>query len=167
MIIAPIDVSKDIPFVEQVVREAFSSTPDSDLGDWFSFSEMIESIKEGRGVCLKAVDDKGEIVGIIHAQQENPINGREGMEKWVITNTAVTSSASGKGIGSKLLEAIESEAKKRGAKKIFVHTNVGDERVIRFYQKNGYQEAGSIQDYYYAGSAMFLLKSLGKSQDKK
>lgn len=167
MNISSIDINKDVSLVERVVREAFSSTPDSDLSDWFSFPEMVEGIKKDRGICLKAVDEMGSIAGIIHAQQENPINGREGIEKWVITNTAVIPSASGKGVGSKLLEAIESEVKKRGAKKIFVHTNVGDERVIRFYQKNGYQEAGSIQNYYYAGSATFLLKSLGETRDKE
>ncbi len=167
MIISPINVNKDIPLIEQVVREAFSSTPDSNLSDWFSFPEMAESIRKDQGICLKAVDERGPIIGIIHAQQENPINGKEGTEKWVITNTAVIPPASGKGVGSKLLEAIELEAQKHGAKKIFVHTNINDKRVIHFYQKNGYQEAGSIQNYYYAGPAIFLLKFLGETHDKE
>ena len=165
MIISPIDVNKDIPLVERVVREAFASTPDSDLSDWFSFSEMVGSIKRSQGICLKATDENGEVVGIIHAQQENPVYGREGTEKWVITNIAVVSPASGKGVGSQLLEAIEAEIKKRGGVKLFVHTNVGDNRVIRFYYKNGYKNAGTILDYYYAGSAVFLLKSLGNTRD--
>ena len=114
---------------------------------------------------MKATDENGEVVGIIHAQQENPVYGREGTEKWVITNIAVVSPASGKGVGSQLLEAIEAEIKKRGGVKLFVHTNVGDNRVIRFYYKNGYKNAGTILDYYYAGSAVFLLKSLGKTRD--
>lgn len=146
--------------VEQVTKSAFSSTPDSNLDDWFSMDELKNSLVEKRGVCLKTLDDNGEMIGIIHAMQENPINGREGTEKWVITNLAVLQDTTGKGVGGKLLEAIEKEAKSRNVKKMFVHTNSDDERVIHFYEKYGYKRAGEIWDYYYAGSAVFLLKQL-------
>lgn len=32
--------------------------------------------------------------------------------------------------------------------------------MIYFYQKNGYEEAGTIRECYYEGSAVFLLKYL-------
>lgn len=122
---------------------------------------MVESIKKGRGVCLKAVGDDSKILGMIHAMQENTINGREGAEKWVITSLAVSPNETGKGIGGRLLKLIESEANNQGVKKMFTHTNLEDNRVIHFYEKNGYKLAGEIKDYYYDGSAVFLIKYLG------
>ena len=159
MEIVPIDLKVDLQEVERVVEEGFSNTPDSKLSDWFSFSEMSSSIEKETGVCLKYVEG-GEIIGMVHAQEENPINGREGREKWVIICIAVTPENKGKGVGSKLLLVIEAEARKHGASKLFVHTNKNDERVIRFYLKNGYRTAGTINNYYYDGSAIFFLKNL-------
>lgn len=161
MTIKSIDINKDTAKIREVVKLAFSSTPDSNLDDWFSFDEMTETIKRKGGICLKAINSEGKIIGLIHAQQENPINGREGKEKWVITNIAVIPEVTGQGIGGSLLSAIEAEAKKHGAKKMYVHTNKGDEQVIKFYKKYGYQDAGWIKDYYYAGSAIFFIKYLG------
>lgn len=159
MEIVPIDLKKDLQDVVEVVTRGFSDTPDSKLSDWFSFEEMAASIEKGNGVCLKYVED-GQIIGMVHAQEESPIHGREGREKWVITCIAVTPENKGKGVGSKLLLVIEAEARKHGAIKLFVHTNKNDERVIRFYLKNGYRTAGTINNYYYDGSAIFFLKSL-------
>ena len=155
----PIDLKKNLQEIEQVVKKGFSDTPDSNLSDWFSFPEMILSIKNGSGVCLKCIQN-GEMIGMVHAMEENPINGREGREKWVITCMAVIPENKGKGVGTKLLSAIEAEAKKYGAIKLFVHTNKDDERVIRFYHNNGYKTVGFVDDYYYDGSAIFLLKHL-------
>ena len=154
-----INLKKDLQAIEIVVEKGFSDTPDAKLSDWYSFSEMTSSIEKGSGMCLKCVED-GKTIGIVHAQEENPINGREGREKWVITCIAVMPESKGKGIGSRLLRAIEAEAKKHGTIKLFVHTNKNDERVIKFYLKNGYKTAGTVNNYYYDGSAIFLLKFL-------
>ena len=159
MEIRQVDPGRDLKQVRMVTVKSFSETPDSSIDEWFSMEELGKSLVEGRGICFVAVDNE-EFVGVIHAMQENPINGREGIEKWVITNLAVVPSATGRGMGGKLLVEIEREAKGRGAKKMFVHTNLDDERVIHFYEKNGYEKAGEIKDYYYAGSAVFLLKYL-------
>lgn len=160
MQIIPIDLDKDLVQVEKVTKLAFSSTPDSNLDDWFSMDELRKSIIEGRGICLKAVDSSGEMIGTVHAMQENPINGQEGIEKWVIANLAVIPTSTSKGVGGQLLQAIEKAASNEQVKKMFVHTNLDDERVIHFYEKRGYEKAGKIKDYYYAGSAIFLLKQI-------
>lgn len=123
---------------------------------------MIEYIQQGRGMCLKAITDENEVVGMIYAQQENPINGKEGLDKWVIVIAAVKAGVTGNGIGSGLLKAMEEYVKKQCASKMFVYTNKDDEKVINFYQKNGYEDAGWIRDYQYGkgNSAVFLLKYL-------
>lgn len=162
MIFAVISLPQDLSLVKNLAERAFSSTPDSSLDEWFSFSEMEINIQQGRGVCIKALDDQGKIVGMTYAQQESPINGREGREKWVIVIAAVEPSASGAGIGSGMLRDLEGYIKEHGGVKLFTYTNKGDERVMNFYRKNGYEDAGWIKDYQYGkdNSAVFLLKYL-------
>lgn len=157
-----ITLPNDLPEVKAVAEASFSATPDSSLDEWFSFEEMEKAIKSERGACIKAVDDAGQVVGMIYAQQENPINGKEGLDKWVIVIAAVNPDQTGSGVGSGLLKAIEEHVKSQGASKMFVYTNKDDEKVVHFYQKNGYEDAGWIRDYQYGqgNSAVFLLKYL-------
>lgn len=155
-------IPQDIELLRKVAESAFVSTNDASLDEWFSFDEMQKMIQENRGVCIKAVDESGLIVGMTYAQQENPINGREGSEKWVIVITAVIKGQGGKGVGSSLLTAIEDHAKRQGARKVFVYTNKDDLKVVSFYKKNHYEDAGWIRDYQYGenNSAIFLPKYL-------
>lgn len=159
MNISIIDLDKDLESVKKVANDAFSVTPDSSLEEWFSFDEMVKTINENRGICLKAEDENG-MHGIIYAQQESPINGQESLEKYVIVLTAVLPQTAGKGVGTELLKSLESEVAKRNVKKLFVFTNKDDTQVINFYHKNGYEDAGWIKDYQYGkgNSAVFLLK---------
>ena len=149
-------------YLENIASKAFSGSEDSDISEWFSFEEMLNSIKIGRGVCLSCFTKDGGTVGFIYAQQENPINGREGVEKWVIIITAVDPSVSRSGIGTMLLDGIEKIARTRKVCKMFVSTNQNDNGVIGFYHKNGYSDAGYIRDYQHGkdNSAIFLLKYL-------
>lgn len=162
MNIITVDLKKDIDGLINIANKAFSATSDSDLLDWFSFPEMIRAIDQNIGLCLKAVNENNEIIGMIYAQQESVINGKEGQEKWVIVITAIDPNETDKGIGSKLLEELENTLRQRKIKKLFVYTNKDDQRVISFYQKNGYEDAGWIRDYQYGqgNSAIFLLKYL-------
>ncbi len=155
-------LSSDLDSIINLVSSSFSSTPDSSLDEWLSFSEMKKMINQGKGVCIKAHDSNGNLVGMIYAQQESPINNREGTEKWVIIVIAIHPDLKGKGIGFGLLNKIEVYAKKKGVKKMFVFTNKGDDKVINFYKKNKYENAGLIKDYQYGNnnSAVFLLKYL-------
>jgi ribosomal protein S18 acetylase RimI-like enzyme len=157
-----IDANKDMPTLEAVSRAAFSTTPDASLDEWLSFSYMKEMILEGRGYALKALTDEEEVAGIIYAQQENPVNSKEGEEKWVIIIAGIDPKYTGQGVGSLLLKDLESLAKQKQVKKLFTFTNKDDEQVIHFYRKNGYEDAGWIKDYQYGNgnSAVFLLKHL-------
>lgn len=153
---------RDLLSLKSVAKKAFSSTADSSLEQWFSFDVMQEILKKGLGICIKASDDNGNIIGMTFAQQESPINGHESKEKWVIVIAAVSPENSGQGIGSALLNSLEEEIRKTGATKLFVYTNKDDDKVINFYRKNGYEDAGWIKDYQYGkgNSAVFLLKHL-------
>lgn len=153
---------EDLEVIQKIAQESFSETPDSSLSEWFSFEEMQKEISENRGICLKAVAENNEVVGLTYAQQESPINGKEGREKWVIIIAGVKPTFVGKSVGSELLKTLEQKVKELGCKKLFTFTNKDDEQVIRFYHNNGFQDAGWIKDYQYGegNSAVFLLKLL-------
>ena len=87
---------------------------------------------------------------------------REGLEKWVIVLAAVDPAWAAQGVGTRLLDELEFLVAARGGRKLFVYTNAGDDRVIRFYQRCGYSDAGWVRDYQHgtANSAVFLLKHL-------
>lgn len=153
------DGTKDL---EILSGKAFQSSADPDVAEWFSFKEMKTATETQRGICVKAVSGEGNLLGFVYSQQESPINGKEGLEKWVIIIMAVDPNMTGQGVGTLLLKEIEKQAIDKGALKMFVYTNKGDDKVVSFYQKNGYSDAGWVKDYQYGSnnSAVFLLKYL-------
>lgn len=153
---------QDLTELRKVAEQAFSSSPDSSIDRWFSFDEMIMLLNRKLGICLKALDEDGEVIGMTFAQQESPVNGQESKEKWVIVIAAVTPEYTRQGVGSALLKALEEYVARTGANKLFVFTNNDDEQVISFYHHNNYEDAGWIKDYQYGrgNSAVWLLKYL-------
>lgn len=162
MKIKPIEIPQDIQEMVSVTQDAFANSGDASLSDWLSFKEIEKQISDKRGICLKATDENEKILGITYAEHDRPVNGREGLEKWVVILAAVLKSESGKKIGSQLLSSLEETIRSLGGIKIFIFTNEGDKQVINFYRKNGYKDAGRVEDYQYGkgNSAVFLLKHL-------
>ncbi|CJG04778.1 acetyltransferase [Streptococcus pneumoniae] len=64
----------------------------------------------------------------------------------------------GQGIGSKLLQQAESEAKNRNC--CFSFVNTYQFQALDFYQKHGYKEVFSLQDYLYIRQRYYYQKNL-------
>ena len=64
----------------------------------------------------------------------------------------------GQGIGKKMLESAESEAKRRGCKYSFVDTF--SFQAPGFYEKQGYKEVFTLKDYPYTGKRHYYTKEL-------
>ena len=64
----------------------------------------------------------------------------------------------GQGIGSKLLQRAESEAKKRNCRFAFVNTY--QFQAPDFYKRHGYKEVFTLQDYPYTGKRFYSQKDL-------
>ncbi len=108
-------VNNNVPL--SVVREWFHENPRFFLG------------------CYKKDGDEEKIVGIVFARQQN--------NELILEAIAVLSSYWRKGIGTKLLRALEDVANTSGIERISagVASNVKE-----FYEKNGYRMAGVLKE---------------------
>ena len=74
---------------------------------------------------------------------------------WLVTSAAER----GRGLGQKLLVAIEGELEARQARNLRVETSSleGQGGALRFYRKVGYREVGRIEDFYRPGDHLITL----------
>jgi len=73
-------------------------------------------------------------------------------------NLYVKEELRGQGIGSKLLQQAETEAKNRNCRFAFVNTY--QFQAPDFYKRYGYKEVFSLQDYPYIGQRYYYQKDL-------
>ena len=76
----------------------------------------------------------------------------------------VDESLRGQGIGSKMLEAAESEARKRGCKYAFVDTF--SFQAPGFYIRMGYKEVFALEEYPYTGKRHYYTKCLLENNEE-
>ncbi len=77
---------------------------------------------------------------------------------------AVDPDHQGRGLGGKLLTAVEKIAVREGYRKLFVETYEHEdfERARRFYEQNGFSQIGRVRGYLDDGSAMIVYaKGIG------
>jgi ribosomal protein S18 acetylase RimI-like enzyme len=129
------------------------------------------------GTALELVDeaiDEGEASGYIFAVLEcgksNPTLGgfacygptplTEGVYDlyWIVVDRATQK----KGIGRYLLEYVEREVKEQGGRMLLVETSSQESygETIRFYEKNSYQLAARIKDFYRIGDDKLVFSKV-------
>ncbi|PWU24244.1 hypothetical protein C5B42_00295 [Candidatus Cerribacteria bacterium 'Amazon FNV 2010 28 9'] len=136
----------------------FSPELNQSLFEWFDMDEMITELQKG-GVLLEARDDENKLVGALFLAKQNRITWPDG-KKAEIYIVATLPEARGKGIGKRLLLEAEDAAREMEAKSIIANTHVLANLVAAFYEKQGYQKMGILNDYYDNGDAVFFQKKL-------
>jgi GNAT superfamily N-acetyltransferase len=105
------------------------------------FEKVIASIARGETV-LVAAKLEGRIVGTVQLGLDMPPNQPHRAD---IKKLLVHRSARNLGLGAKLMERAEEEAKARGRTLLVLDTASGDAE--RLYARSGWQRAGVVPDY--------------------
>lgn len=121
----------DISAVVRLEQEAFS--------DPWSEQSFRDSLKMESALFLVA-------------EEENEIAGYAGMylilDEGDITNIAVFQKWKRRGVGTKLLNELLAEAKRRGAAAVTLEVRKGNTPAIALYEKTGFVPAGVRKNFY-------------------
>ena len=122
-----------------------------EIGDLISsYNRSNREAAESEPLNIYVEDDSGELMAGLVA---------ETFGNWLeIEYLFVKEEFRGQGIGSKLLQQAESEAKKRNCRYVFVNTY--HFQAPNFYQKQGYKEVFTLTDYPYTGQRHYYQKDL-------
>ena len=122
-----------------------------EIGDLIrSYNRSNREAAESEPLNIYVEDDSGELMAGLVA---------ETFGNWLeIEYLFVKEEFRGQGIGSKLLQQAESEAKNRNCRYVFVNTY--HFQAPNFYQKQGYKEVFTLTDYPYTGQRHYYQKDL-------
>ena len=157
--LTPMD-SSDMEAAADLVSRAMNA----DEGRWaartmrFHFDCRQHGIDDGRTYYVYRQD--GAIRGLVGLH--HVLWGPE--ENVWLAWFAVDTACQGQGLGRRLLAAIEKVAVGKGFRKLLVETyeHADFEKARRFYENNGFHEAGRIAGYLSDGSAMIVYsRSIG------
>ncbi len=118
-----------------------------------AFMNIICSKQETRisqRVCFVVQTQDGDILG--------GVIGEKYWEWFHLDLLWIQEDLRGKGYGEKLLAAVEEEAKKKGAKHVFLDTFTF--QAPGFYQKYGYQVFGELPDFPPGHQRFYFTKEL-------
>jgi acetyltransferase, GNAT family len=129
-------------------KESHKAQEIGDLIRTYNRSKREEA--ESESLNLYVEDEKGNLMAGLVA---------ETFGNWLeIEYLFVKEELRGQGIGSKLLQQAENEAKNRNCRFAFVNTY--QFQAPDFYLSHGYQEVFALQDYPYTGQRYYYQKDL-------
>ena len=122
-----------------------------DLGDIMRIEKLSFTTPWSKQAFLSEMLDNDRAYYLVAKVNDRPV-GYIGV--WLIageghiTNVAVHPDYRGKGIGERLMTAIEDSPKKRGATRMTLEVRVSNDVAQRLYRKLGYIAAGIRRRYY-------------------
>jgi ribosomal protein S18 acetylase RimI-like enzyme len=154
----PNDVSKLSVFFVEAWKEAgagalgFAGAADGAIGEIAS-EEFLKKRLATPTIQMMVAEEERRIIGFSSIRK---VEAREGE----LSGIAVLQSATGKGVGSRLLRKALDSARKRGFNSVRVKTEATNERAISFYRKAGFTESGKAVER--VGGAKVALRFMVK-----
>ncbi|MDB6115664.1 MAG: GCN5-related N-acetyltransferase [Lacunisphaera sp.] len=115
---------------------------DPELRDYWR--KVGAELLEQRRLLLAAFDANGGLIGSAQLALESRANGRHRAE---VQKVMVLAAQRGQGVGGGLMARVETEARGQGRRLLFLDTSAGEGGAVKFYERLGYEFAGSIPDY--------------------
>ena len=108
------------------------------LGRSDTLGEIQKKIAHDPGLFLVA-EENGQIIGTV-------IGGFDG-RRGLIYHLAVTASFRGQGVGSRLMEAIESRLRAKGCIRCYLLVTTDNNEAMRYYEKRGWEYMDWVMPY--------------------
>ncbi len=136
---------KDLPSVYRIEVEAFGSDAwhPLALGFFLYLDKAVFLVYDDRDV-------KGYAIGVV-----------EKTGRGHVLNIAVKPGYRRRGIGGVLLESLEEELEKLGAREFYLEVRRDNTGAIAFYEKKGYKGVGVIEKYYSDGCDAVIMWKKG------
>lgn len=99
----------------------------------------LKRLTEGYGFLAFLSDELVGTISLVSESSHSPCNWYQRPEVFFFTQFAVKPGLQGKGIGSQLMDYVESFATKKGATEIALDTSEKAEDLIFLYKKRGYR----------------------------
>ena len=148
----------DRPYLESLTAGTglFSAYDIETLGgvlDDFLSSDAAEN-EDANHVCVTCEYD-GTVAGYIYYAETEYAD-----RVWFVWWVAVDKGTQGRGVGRELLGYAEADARRRGARLMFIETSglPGYEPTRRFYLKAGYDQEAVLRDYYRDGDDKVVFR---------
>jgi len=119
----------------------------------FSKKQILGLLRNANSVGLLAKIN-GEVAGFIIGLVEN----HDAIKAGHVYTIDVAVKHRRMGVGIKLLKEMEKAFLKRGAETSYLEVRVDNQAAIRLYQKQGYSEIESLNDFYSSGVHGLRLK---------
>lgn len=145
---ATIDDFKEIQLLNRFLFEKEEKEYDSLLNVDWSFEgegrEYFEKAINDEGKTVFIAEEKGKIVGYLAGTTKKQHIYKDHCLEAEIDNMFVLEQNRDSGFGSKLVEAFVCWAKGIGVKRIEVRASSGNEKGIKFYTKNGFEDFDTV-----------------------
>lgn len=157
----------DVAPLEKILR---SNAPVFSETEVRTAVEMLEggagqpSTSEGYRFIV-AENDNGQVVGYALFARTPLTSGT-----WDLYWIAADPTSHGRGVGPKLLRAVEEAAKNEGGRLIVIETSSRPDyaRARRFYERSGYKKAAVLQDFYREGDdKVIYTRRIDKGESRR
>lgn len=148
IVIRPLAPSDSMAEMTGLLHRAYGALVRMGFHYWASHqSEEDTRRRTEKGDCFVAVRG-GRLVGTVTARRggaDEEVPEYQSGEVFIFGQFAVEPSLQKEGLGSRLLERAEEEARRRGGRKILCDTSEGAGHLIRYYEKRGYGIVGNVK----------------------
>jgi ribosomal protein S18 acetylase RimI-like enzyme len=135
-------------FAERVFMETFAkdNTPedmDIYLRSVFSLELQAQEIAEPDGLILLAFADANRLAGYAHLTRTEAPSSLSGTDSLELKRFYVAHEWHGRGVATTMMREVLEQAKRRGARTLWLGVWEHNARAIAFYRKVGFREFGS------------------------
>jgi ribosomal protein S18 acetylase RimI-like enzyme len=134
--------SSDIPHLVDLLRDLFSIEADFEFDAGLQEQGLCMLLQSPETRCIMVAETDNNVVGMCTAQLV--VSTAKGGFSGLIEDMVIRHEYRGKGLGSRLLDAVEKWCFSSGTRRIQLLADKNNKKALRFYSKYGWQNTQLI-----------------------